>query len=117
MSVIDNLKVQIFSDGAEKVDMLEMYTKPYIKGFTANPTLMRKAGLTDYEAFAREILEAIPDRPISFEVFSDEFAEMERQARKIASWGKNVSVKIPITNTKGKLRQNCVGDWRKMASP
>lgn len=80
--------------------MLEMYGKPYIKGFTTNPTLMRKAGVIDYEAFAREILNAIPDRPISFEVFADDFDEMDRQARKIATWGKNVSVKIPITNTR-----------------
>ena len=80
--------------------MLEMYAKPYIKGFTTNPTLMRKAGLTDYRAFARDIVAAIPDRPISFEVFSDEFDEMERQAREIATWGENVYVKIPVTNTR-----------------
>jgi transaldolase len=77
-----------------------MYRKPHIKGFTTNPTLMRKAGLTDYRAFARQVLEAIPDRPISFEVFSDEFGEMERQAREIASWGEHVYVKIPVTNTR-----------------
>ena len=80
--------------------MLAMYREPYIKGFTTNPTLMRKAGVTDYRAFAREVLTAIPDRPISFEVFSDEFAEMERQAREIATWGENVYVKIPVTNTR-----------------
>ncbi len=80
--------------------MLEMYAKPYIKGFTTNPTLMHKAGLTDYRGFAKSILAAIPDRPISFEVFSDEFSEMERQAREIATWGKNVYVKIPVTNTR-----------------
>jgi transaldolase len=80
--------------------MLEMYAKPYIKGFTTNPTLMRKAGVNDYESFAREILHEIPDRPISFEVFADDFPEMARQARKIATWGKNVRVKIPITNTR-----------------
>ena len=100
MSRITDLNVQIFADGADKAGMLEMYGKPYIKGFTTNPTLMRKAGITGYEAFAREILAAIPDRPISFEVFADEFAEMERQARLIATWGKHVSVKIPITNTR-----------------
>jgi transaldolase len=77
-----------------------MYAKPFIKGLTTNPTLMRKAGITDYKAFAKEVLQAIPDRPISFEVFSDDFAEMERQALEIASWGKNVYVKIPVTNTK-----------------
>jgi transaldolase len=80
--------------------MLEMYAKPYIKGFTTNPTLMHKAGLTDYRAFAHSIVAAIPDRPISFEVFSDEFADMERQAREIATWGGNVYVKIPVTNTR-----------------
>ena len=81
--------------------MLELYRNPLIKGFTTNPTLMHAAGITDYEAFAREILAAIPDRPISLEVFSDDFAEMETQARRIASWGENVYVKIPVTNTQG----------------
>src|SRR5438128_2495072 len=99
MKRIEELTVKIFADGADKAGMLEMYAKPFIKGFTTNPTLMHKAGLTDYRAFAREILEAIPDRPISFEVFSDEFDEMERQAREIAAWGDNVYVKIPVTNT------------------
>jgi transaldolase len=99
MKTISDLKVAIFADGAEKAGMLEMYAKPYIKGFTTNPTLMRKAGITDYERFAREILQEIPDRPISFEVFGDDFPEMARQARKIATWGKNIRVKIPITNT------------------
>ena len=78
-----------------------LYRNPLIKGFTTNPTLMRNAGITDYEAFARDILKAIPDRPISLEVFSDDFAEMEAQARRIASWGENVYVKIPVTNTQG----------------
>jgi transaldolase len=100
MTRLEELKVKIFADGAEKAGMLEMYAKPYIKGFTTNPTLMHKAGLTDYRAFARDIVEAIPDRPISFEVFSDEFDEMERQAREIATWGDNVYVKIPVTNTR-----------------
>src|SRR6516164_2680911 len=100
MKTLSNLKVAIFADGAEKVGMLEMYAKPYIKGFTTNPTLMRKAGVTDYEKFAREILQEIPDRPISFEVFADDFSAMARQARKIATWGKNIRVKIPITNTR-----------------
>jgi transaldolase len=97
---VEQLKVKIFADGADRAGMLEMYARPYIKGFTTNPTLMHKAGLTDYRAFARSILEAIPDRPISFEVFSDELAEMERQAREIATWGENVYVKVPITNTR-----------------
>jgi transaldolase len=101
MTSVAALRVKLFADGADKAGMLEMYRKPMIKGFTTNPTLMRKAGISDYRAFAREILCAIPDRPISFEVFSDEFDEMERQAREIAQWGENVYVKIPVTNTRG----------------
>lgn len=97
---IDKLTVKIFADGAEKAGMLEMYSKPYIKGFTTNPTLMRKANIRDYKAFALDIVSAIPDRPISFEVFSDEFPEMERQALEIAGWGENVFVKIPVTNSR-----------------
>jgi transaldolase len=100
MTAVNDLKVKLFADGADKAGMLEMYRKPFVKGFTTNPTLMRKAGVSDYRGFAREILEAIPDRPISFEVFSDEFDEMERQAREIATWGGNVYVKVPITNTR-----------------
>lgn len=100
MPTVDQLKVKIFADGADKAGMLEMYKRPYVKGFTTNPTLMRKAGVTDYEAAAKDILAAIPDRSISFEVFADDFSEMERQARRITTWGKHVSVKIPITNTK-----------------
>jgi transaldolase len=99
MKRVDELSVKIFADGADLGGMLELYRKPYIKGFTTNPTLMRKAGIGDYRAFAMDVLQAIPDRPISFEVFSDEFAEMARQAREIASWGENVYVKIPVTNT------------------
>ena len=95
------MSVKIFADGAEKAPMLKLYANPQIQGFTTNPTLMRKAGITDYEAFARDILTAIPDRPISFEVFADEFDEMERQAERIATWGENVYVKIPVTNTRG----------------
>ncbi|MCL6649516.1 MAG: transaldolase, partial [Chloroflexi bacterium] len=93
------LRVKIFADGAEKASMLQLAQQPWVAGFTTNPTLMRKAGITDYRAFAREILHAIPDRPISFEVFSDELDEMARQAHEIASWGTNVYVKIPVTNT------------------
>jgi transaldolase len=100
MKPVDKLSVKIFADGADLPGMIEMYRKPHIKGFTTNPTLMRKAGIDDYPAFARQVLQAIPDRPISFEVFSDEFEEMERQAREIASWGENVYVKIPVTNTR-----------------
>ena len=95
------LKVKIFADGADRARMLELYGNSMVNGFTTNPTLMRQAGVSDYEAFAKEILVCIPDRPISFEVFSDDFEDMERQALKIASWGANVFVKIPVTNTKG----------------
>lgn len=100
MKKVADLKVQIFADGADKAGMLEMYAKPYIKGLTTNPTLMKKAGITDYRAFCKDILTHIKDKPLSFEVFSDDFAEMERQAVEIASWGDNVYVKIPVTNTK-----------------
>jgi transaldolase len=93
--------VKIFADGADKGDILRLYEDKRIKGFTTNPTLMRKASITDYGAFARDILSSIKDRPISFEVFSDEFDEMERQALKIAGWGSNVYVKIPVTNSLG----------------
>ena len=97
----DKLKVKVFADGADKAAMLEMYKNPLVRGFTTNPSLMRKAGISDYQAFARELVKAIPDRHISFEVFSDDIAEMERQANLIKTWGKNVYVKIPVTNTKG----------------
>lgn len=100
MKTLEQLKVKIFADGADLEGMLEFYKNPYIKGFTTNPTLMRASGIIDYEKFAKQVLERIPDRPISFEVFSDEFDEMERQARKIFAWGKNVFVKIPVTNTR-----------------
>src|SRR6266700_3285410 len=94
------LKVRIFADGADKPGMLSLYANPLIQGLTTNPTLMKKAGIKDYEAFARDILQTIKAKPISFEVFSDEFPEMKRQALKIAAWQKNVYVKIPITNTR-----------------
>jgi len=100
LSDLKNLKVKLFADGADLAGMKEMAANPLIKGFTTNPTLMRKAGIADYAAFAREVLKAIPDRPVSFEVFADEFAEMEAQALEIASWGRNVNVKIPVTNTR-----------------
>jgi len=100
MRSLAGLNVKIFADGADKAGMLELYRNPLIAGFTTNPTLMRKAGISDYHAFAKEIIRAIPDRPVSFEVFSDEFAEMERQALEIGDWGDNVYVKIPITNTR-----------------
>jgi transaldolase len=99
VKVLESLKVKIFADGADRAGMLEMAAKPHITGLTTNPTLMRKAGVADYRAFAKDILRAIPAKPISFEVFSDDFAEMERQALEIANWGDNVYVKIPVTNT------------------
>ena len=97
---LDKLKVKIFADGADKTTMLEMYAKSNIHGLTTNPTLMRKSGITDYKKFCLDILQSIKDKPLSFEVFSDDFKEMERQALEIASWGDNIYVKIPITNTK-----------------
>jgi transaldolase len=102
MSRVTDLKVKIFADGADYEGIMKMSKSPVIKGFTTNPSLMRKAGVSDYEAFARKVLAAIPDRPVSFEVFADDFASMAEQARTIASWGPNVNVKIPVTNTKGK---------------
>src|SRR5271156_3560683 len=97
---LSELRIKIFADGAEKTSMIALSKEPLIKGLTTNPTLMRKAGVTDYAAFAKEVLAEITVKPISFEVFSDDFAEMERQARIINSWATNVYVKVPITNTK-----------------
>lgn len=97
---LKDLTVKIYADGADKAGMLQLNASPLIQGLTTNPTLMRKAGLTDFEAFARDILQTITVKPLSLEVFSDEFLEMKRQALKIAGWGKNVYVKIPITNTR-----------------
>ena len=99
MKKLDGLRVKIFADGADKSAMIEMHAKSYIKGLTTNPTLMKKAGITDYRAFCKDILLHIKDKPLSFEVFSDDFDEMERQATEIASWGDNVYVKIPVMNT------------------
>jgi len=98
---LKDLKIRIFADGADKKGMLDLNANPLITGLTTNPTLMRKAGLTDFEAFARDILQSITAKPISLEVFSDEFPEMKRHALKINGWGENVYVKIPITNTRG----------------
>src|SRR4051812_33321784 len=100
---VDRLKVKIFADGADLKAMREAAANPLIKGFTTNPTLMRQAGVNDYKAFALEALKAIPDRPISFEVFADDLPTMEDQGREIASWGDNVYVKIPVSNTKGEF--------------
>jgi len=112
MKKVEDLKVKIFADGADKAGMLEMYAKPFVKGLTTNPTLMKKAGITDYRAFCKDILTSIKDKPLSFEVFSDDFSEMERQAMEIASWGDNVYVKIPVTNTK---QETCYALVKKLA--
>lgn len=98
---LDGLKIKVFADGAEMAKIRELCNNPHIKGFTSNPTLMKQASITDYEGFAREVLAFIPDRPFSFEVLADELDDMERQALKVAAWGKNVYVKIPVTNTRG----------------
>ncbi|RDV03160.1 transaldolase [Undibacter mobilis] len=103
MNAIRDFKIKIFADGADLQGMLTMAEKPFIKGFTTNPTLMRKAGIQDYEEFARQVLARIQDRPVSFEVFADSANEMIAQGRVIGSWGKNVNVKVPVTNTKGEF--------------
>jgi transaldolase len=108
MTSVAELNVKIFADGAELDGMLALYRQSFIRGFTTNPTLMKRAGIRDYEGFAREVTAAIPDRPISFEVFSDDVAEMETQARRIATWGDNVYVKIPITNTRRESTQRII---------
>lgn len=100
MSPLEHLKIKIFADGADRAGMLELYGRSYIKGLTTNPTLMRKAGVANYRAFARDVLAAIRDKPVSFEVLADDFATMERQAMEIAGWADNVYVKIPVTNTR-----------------
>src|SRR5437016_2315963 len=110
---LSNLKVKLFADGADKPGMLNLYGNPLIKGLTTNPSLMKKAGITDYESFAKDILKTVKDKPISFEVFSDEFDEMRRQALKIAAWQSNVYVKIPITNTRGESSLPLVRDLAK----
>jgi transaldolase len=100
---VDQLRVKIFADGADLKGMKEAAAQPLVKGFTTNPTLMRQAGVSDYKAFALDVLKLIPDRPVSFEVFADDFPTMEAQGREIASWGDNVYVKVPVTNTKGEF--------------
>lgn len=107
-NTVRKFNVKIFADGAEKKGMLEMYENPIISGFTTNPTLMKKVGISDYKSFALDVLSEIKDRPISFEVFSDDFDEMEKQALEIASWGNNVYVKIPITNTKAESSEGLI---------
>jgi transaldolase len=108
MKSLLDLKIHIYADGADRKGILDLYAKPYIKGLTTNPTLMNKAGIRDYEAFARDILQTVTAKPLSLEVFADEFPEMKRQALKIASWGANVYVKIPITNTRGETSAHLI---------
>jgi transaldolase len=110
MSALKDLKIKIFADGADKAGMLQLNANPLVKGMTTNPSLMRKVGVHDYEAFARDILKNITEKPISFEVFSDDFSEMRRQALKINGWAKNIYVKIPITNTRGESSLPLVHD-------
>jgi transaldolase len=113
MKKVEDLKVKIFADGADKAGMLEMNAKPLIQGLTTNPTLMKKVGITDYRAFCKDILSTIKEKPLSFEVFSDDFTEMERQAMEIASWGSNVYVKIPVSNTK---KETCYALVKKLTA-
>jgi transaldolase len=101
MKSLNDLKIQLYADGADKAGILDLYAKPYIKGLTTNPSLMKKAGIKDYEAFAKEVLTKVTAKPISLEVFTDDLTEMKRQAMKITAWGKNVYTKIPITNARG----------------
>ena len=109
MKQITDLRVKIFADGADLASIKTLYAQPYVAGFTTNPTLMRQAGIVDYKAFALDVLASIKDRPVSFEVFADDIAGMEHQAYEIASWGANVNVKIPITDTKGGRTADLVG--------
>ena len=109
MPNLNSLNIKIFGDGADLGNIRALYSQPYIKGFTTNPTLMRQAGIDDYKAFASQVLQIVPDRPVSFEVFSDDIAGMEAQAHEINSWGRNVNVKIPITNTRGETTAPLVG--------
>jgi transaldolase len=101
MPSLSELKVKLFTDGADKAQIVEMAKQPWIAGFTTNPSLLKKAGVKDYAAYGRELVAAVPDRHISFEVFSDDIPEMVAQGRVIATWGKNVHVKLPVTNTRG----------------
>jgi len=109
-AILEKLPIKIFADGADLRGIVDLYQKPFIKGFTTNPTLIRKAGASDYEIFARSVLESVTDKPISFEVFSDEFPEMRRQALKIRDWQENVYVKIPITNTRAESAIELIRD-------
>ena len=112
-AILEKLPIKIFADGADLEGIVDLYRKPYIQGLTTNPTLMRKVGIADYEVFARSVLEKVTDKPISFEVFSDEFPEMRRQALKIRDWQDNVYVKIPITNTRAESAIDLIRDLAK----
>jgi len=109
-AILEKLPIKIFADGADLEGIIDLYRKPFIQGLTTNPTLMRKVGISDYETFARSVLESVTEKPISFEVFSDEFPEMRRQALKIRDWQENVYVKIPITNTRGESALPLIAD-------
>ncbi|MEO6992654.1 MAG: transaldolase [Lacunisphaera sp.] len=113
MKSLNDLKIQIYADGADKAGILDLYAKPYIKGLTTNPTLMNKAGIKDYETFSKDILQSVTAKPISLEVFTDDLVDMKRQALKISSWGNNVYTKIPITNSVG---VSCIPLIRELAS-
>jgi len=113
MKKVKDLRVKIFADGADKPGMMEMNANPLIQGLTTNPTLMKKAGITDYRSFCKDILTTIKEKPLSFEVFSDDFYEMEQQAMQISSWGSNVYVKIPVTNTK---KETCYALVKKLTA-
>jgi len=107
-ATLDKLKVKLFTDGADKAQIVEMAKQPWIAGFTTNPSLLKKAGVSDYEAYGRALVAAVPDRHISFEVFSDDIPEMIAQARVITAWGKNVYVKLPVTTTRGEALYDAV---------
>ena len=113
MKSLNDLKIHIYADGADKAGILDLYAKPYIKGLTTNPTLMNKAGIKDYEAFSKDILQSVTAKPLSLEVFTDDLVDMKRQALKITSWGSNVYTKIPITNSVG---QSCVPLIKELAA-
>ncbi len=108
-NLINNLNIEIYADGANIDSIIKLNKLNFIKGFTTNPSLMKKAGIKNYESFAKEVVNLIPDKPISFEVFADDLDEMEYQARQISSWGSNINVKIPITNTKGEFTNEIIG--------
>ena len=110
VKTLANLRTKIYADGADKAGMVELYRNPLIRGLTTNPTLMKKAGITDYEGFARELLQRVTEKPVSFEVFADEFGDMRRQALRIREWGQNVYVKIPVLNPRGESAIGLIRD-------